>query len=161
MKNSNKRGTILLVTGFLSCLALSVQAKTAREVSFDMPSLSTVETGYVRLEWSRAVSEEEVSIPWYELQQSSHEDFSDPVHIYHGPDRASFVSGLSEGKHYFRVRLNVKDENIKGAWSESAVVQVKYQSMALAWTLFGTGSAVFLCTAMVILFGTRKFSREN
>jgi len=91
----------------------------------------------------------------YELQSANSRDF-DPADVeYRGPDRASFISGLENGTYFYRVRA--KD----GLWSDVLLLEVKHQSLQLAFTLFGLGAIVFFLTVWVVVSGARKVQSEQ
>jgi len=86
----------------------------------------------------------------HQLQYDTDADFSDPLVWHEGADTESFISGLEDGEHYFRVRSREADEEAWGPWSATLTVEVDRQSLTLAWSLFGVGSAMFLCIAAFI-----------
>jgi hypothetical protein len=101
--------------------------------------------GHVRLEWL-------ASGPGavYEIQQAETPYFENPKSIYKGPDLGTFVSGLRNGKYYYRVRTE------GGDWSDTLELDVKHHSLRLAYILSGLGAIVFLLTVWVVLRGTSK-----
>ncbi len=101
-------------------------------------------SGHTKLEWTQGDGGP------YELQYATDDAFSDAKIVYSGLDRASFISGLPEGKHHYRIR----GEN--SPWSAPLIVNVQYQSMQLAFSLFGTGAVVFLLTVLVVVKGARE-----
>jgi hypothetical protein len=100
------------------------------------------EDGHIKIEWDMPVAHAEV-----ELQQAKSEDFSDATIIYHGPDNATFISGLEDGTYYYRIR------KVDGSWSDFIRVDVKHHSLSLAISLFVAGSIVFLLTVWVVVKG--------
>lgn len=100
----------------------------------------------------------------YELQHSDFADFSKKDIFYRGPDRASFVSGLKQGKHYFRVRVitpGVDSKNMQTPWSQVHIVKVKYHSWTLTWILFFTGAFIFFVLVGLLIWGTKKAHRNQ
>jgi len=83
----------------------------------------------------------------HQLQYDTDADFSDPLVWHEGADTESFISGLENGEHYFRVRSKETDERAWGPWSATLTVVVDRQSLRLAWSLFGVGGLMFLCVA--------------
>lgn len=103
--------------------------------------------GHARLEWSGSQPD-----LLYHLQSSRDAAFSDPLERYRGRETASFLSGLGDGTHHFRVRARREASARWGPWSELVTVEVRHQSMTLAWALFGVGGLLFLLTAGFILY---------
>jgi hypothetical protein len=136
----------LLLTFELLLLANSPSLQSKPSATFDFDSsIITAQDGYIQIIWSGS-SEYEM----FELQQSQDPNFTTEKTIYLGPDRASFVSGLSEGSHFFRVRSE------GGPWSETLEVRAKHQSIKLAYWLMLIGSIVFLATCAVVISGARQ-----
>jgi len=77
---------------------------------------------------------------------------------YEGRDRVSFISGLETGTHAFRVRARVGEEGEWGPWSEPVSLEVKHQSLALAWSLFFTGLVLFACIVTFVVTQARVAS---
>jgi hypothetical protein len=75
--------------------------------------------------------------------------------MYHGPDRASFISGLNNGTYYYRVKSEDSD------WSKTLVVEVKHHSLRLAMILFAVGGVVFLLTVAVVVEGTFRTKKTT
>ena len=108
------------------------------------------------MEWSAGEGRYE-----YQLQSVSTASFASPVPRYEGRDKASFISGLEDGVHYFRVRARPPDTHTWGEWSDPATVSVKHHSMTLAWILFGAGAVVFAATAAFVIFHAIRASRAE
>lgn len=103
--------------------------------------------GYIKLFWLSDSNDGE-----YELQRSDSPQFDQPITIYKGPDRASFISGLKDGEYFYRVRAE------GGVWSTPLKVTVQHPSMNLAFTLSSIGLIVFLITVIVVIRGAAKYS---
>jgi len=131
--------------GLVIALILLPAFVVAEEVEFTSEA-SVIESnsGHIKLEWEAEMD------TIFELQRAPTRHFSEPTISYKGPDRASFISGLEEGEYYYRVRT------AGGAWSEPLLIRVRYQSMTLAFTLFGLGGIVFLLTVLVVIRGVRQ-----
>ena len=105
-----------------------------------------------------STSEGHVSLKWqadrkgvqYELQQSDNPQFTDPVRLYLGADSSSFLSGLIDGRYFFRVRARHLKDGAWGSWSTPIQLACKHHSMSLAWTLFATGGLLFLSIAVFV-----------
>lgn len=100
--------------------------------------------GHLKLEWD---APDNIKV---EVQKSESKDFENPTVIYKGIDRASFISGLENGDHFFRV----KEEG--GSWSSTLTIHVKHQSLQLAFTLFTLGAVVFILTVLVVVKGSYR-----
>ncbi len=111
---------------------------------------------HIILTWS--ISEEDERDPAafsYRLERAASPDFSDSRMLYEGRDRASFRAGLAEGSYFYRVRATDEAGNA-GVWSRPLHLEVAYQSMRLALSLFAVGAVVFLATLVLIIAGARK-----
>ena len=133
----------------------------APDVSFRHGEAISAPEGWVVLEWSPAGA----APGWrpgegieFVLQQAVDGGFADAQVRYQGPDTASFVSGLSEGGHLFRVRS--RTEEADGRWSAVQRVEVEYVSHRQVFLLMGMGAVVFLATVTAITMGHRRSVRE-
>jgi hypothetical protein len=108
------------------------------------------DNGAFTLSWEKAPEAKVV------VEQAPSADFSEALVIYSGTDRATVVTGLREGRHYFRIRL----ENAP-AWSEPLVLRVEFVSKATLRLLLAIGAVVVLATVGVIIFGFLKDRREG
>lgn len=106
--------------------------------------------GWLVLSWKPSADEEPTG---YELQRSGEADFADATLQYGGPDVATFISGLPEGKHYFRIRP-VADDGTFGAWSETLAVDVVFVSRRTVLVLMLTGMLVLILTVGAIVAGS-------
>lgn len=100
--------------------------------------------GHLKLEWD---APDDVKV---EVQKSDSKDFKNPSVLYKGIDRASFISGLENGDHFFRIR----EEG--GSWSPTLTIHVKHQSLQLAFILFALGAVVFILTVLVVVKGSYR-----
>lgn len=110
---------------------------------------SVSDNGTVTLRWEKAPAAA------IELQQSSDEDFGDPVTRYQGTDPGSVITGLPEGVHYFRIR-----ETASGEWSQALAMRVEFFPRAKLWAILSLGAAVVLATIATILAGHLKHRKE-
>jgi hypothetical protein len=155
----------------LSLLTLP-SARAEVSVSFGGPKQESVKAGYLQLEWhwqrsnepdsssSQGNDKTKQALPQKWLYQLQRDDesraFSEATTVYRGKDAASFVSGLSEGKHHYRVRIiNAKGQKVS-PWSQSKTVIVDYHSWTLTWILFATGGIIFLILVTLLILGSRK-----
>ncbi len=162
------RVALFLILAFVSIDILSsLESGDPQKQIFFHDTAKKVSAGYAQLKWKLSESafqnhkqnkKTTNSQPiQYILQQSSLPDFSHNKTIYRGPDRASFVSGLSEGTHFFRVRAYHPDSSKnKTSWSNSHSIEVSYHSWALTWTLFFMGAFLFIVLVVLLIIGSRK-----
>lgn len=109
----------------------------------------TATAGYYRLNWESADIDLVI-----ELQQADNPAFTDAELRYRGRDTASVVSGMQDGKWYYRAR-SVTDSNIS-PWSDTVAVKVAHHSLPRAWLFFGLGALVFAATLLLIIRGTEQ-----
>jgi hypothetical protein len=120
--------------------------------------------GHVQLAWEPAPGSDADGVVWhYELQESMVPDFSDDVLLrYAGPQQATFVSGLADGQHYFRLRQRPEgEEQGWSSWSEPLEVVFKTHPMALAWTLFGTGGLLVAAVVVFLVVASARTRNET
>lgn len=131
--------------GWLAALlSVTLCAATAFAAAQAPPALDgDPRGGYVRISWPRQGSS-------FQLQQASHGDFRDAASRYEGPHTSTVISGLTDGRYFYRVRHRLPDGNWS-AWSQSAEFHVRHHSLLLAGSLFGLGAVVFGATALFVL----------
>jgi hypothetical protein len=136
-------------------------AEDLQPPTFENAPEVTSESGYVKLSWEwNHPSSLKNEFYEFELQQSKTEGFENVTTLYRGPDFATFLSGLENGKYYHRVRVLSKDG--KGSdWSNPVMVEIRHHSRQLAFTLFGLGAIVFLVTVGIVIQGSRSISRNR
>lgn len=122
---------------------------------FTQPLQITTDSGHTRLNWSLSNIQLENSSIEFELQKSNSSSFESPIIIYKGPDTASFVSGLPNGIHYYRVRSIDSNQNTS-AWSDPVEITVQHHSLQLAFALFAVGLIVFAATVFVVVKGSKQ-----
>ena len=88
----------------------------------------------------------------FDLQRATKKDFSGARTFYRGPDRATYISGLSDGTYYYRIR-EIRPDGLSSMWSPPVEVIVEHHSLNLAFTLFGIGAVVFVMTVFVVVRG--------
>ncbi len=118
-------------------------------------SINFAQSGSIKLTWQSTGDDGIVAGFDFVLEEATSPDFVDARTYYHGPDLATYISGLPEGTYYYRVRL----QNSAGGtseWSRPIVVEVEHQSLSLAWFLFAVGGLVFALTVFVVVSGTRN-----
>ncbi|MBS1257420.1 MAG: hypothetical protein MAG551_00464 [Candidatus Scalindua arabica] len=118
----------------------------AQALAFQGNPLVESNTGYTRLSWGRLENME------FELQQSSSRSFNDVLSIYKGRDNTVFVSGLNNGRYFYRVRL-LNDKLSQNSWSEIKELKVAHHSIKTALFLFLLGFTAFTFIIFVISKG--------
>jgi hypothetical protein len=118
-------------------------------------STTYTNSGSIKLTWeSRATNTDEENTT-FELERATQPDFADASPYYTGPDLATYISGLANGKYYFRIR-EIAPNGKMSAWSAPVEVVVEHHSLSLAFTLFGIGGLVFILTVFVVLRGANR-----
>ena len=76
--------------------------------------------------------------------------------VYEGSQDATTVSGRPAGEYVYRVGV-VRDGGV--SWADACTVTVAPPSLALAFTFFGMGLAVFASLLVVVVRGHRAHRR--
>ena len=124
--------------------------------------------GAVRVAWSLAPSSGAASSDGaltgepveFELQHAPTARFAAPMTRYRGPQRATVLTGLRDGEHWFRFRVLGDAPRAPGPWSEPVRFTVRHHSIATATTLFGLGAVVFAATALFLWHEDRRHRRD-
>ena len=95
----------------------------------------------------------------FQVEQAEDPAFSDTRLRYEGPDLATYISGLPEGTHHYRVRT-VSDQE-EGPWSETLKIKVEFVSKNLVITLFLLGTIVFVATFWAIWRGHSQYADSS
>ena len=111
---------------------------------------SVSDNGAVHLDWEKPDESDVV------VEQSASDDFEDAFVRYEGPDVGSFITGLAEGVHYFRVREAGDSE-----WSKTVTVTVKFFPRGKLYLILGIGAVVVLATIGTIIFGHLNTKNEE
>ncbi|MCG5501703.1 hypothetical protein [Ectothiorhodospira lacustris] len=106
--------------------------------------------GYYQLRWGMTGADGAV----YRLEESRSMDFSEPQVLYEGADRATVISGRSDGTFHYRVQATLADD-ARSDWSPPLTVEVRHHALYQALALFGVGAFVFLATIALIVTGRR------
>lgn len=138
-----------LVASLVAALAPTALAAAPR---FAGSIPDTAEAGHVTLSWEGVKLKAGET---YEVEHSTMPSFDNKRRIFEGRDESSFVSGLPNGAHYFRVRVRAEDGQT-GPWSKPHKVIVKHHSLGLSFGLFGLGAVVFALTVAFVV--TNGFS---
>jgi hypothetical protein len=113
--------------------------------------------GQITLEWG----EKDLGLI-FEVQSARTMEFDAPVIRYHGPDVVTYLSGLENGDHFFRVRGRQADSDVWGPWSGIVHLESEHHSMAFAWMMFSIGAVMFLAiTLFVVVNAGRSFEPEE
>ncbi len=135
------------------------EAFEARKAEHSGKPVVDTSDGTVKLVWGDQAevleTVDESSLPLFELQQGGDESFSDAVVRFRGTDVESYVSGLPEGSHYFRVR------QADGEWSVPMEVTVTFIDRHHLFFLLAIGFAVASSTAGAIIFGYLKHRHDS
>lgn len=125
--------------------------------AFDNDPSNFTNSGSIKLTWSPGDVDADNSDIQFELQRATSSDFADARPCYHGPDRATYISGLADGDYYFRLREYISG-GAHSEWSQPVEVKVEHHSLNLAFTLFGIGGLVFALTLIVVVRGAARTS---
>lgn len=129
---------LVALAGFFILLAVPFGMLAA---AFVIPEENSVvsEDGTLQLEWEGSGADAS-----FRIERSKNPEFLDPSLVYQGPDTATFVSGLTEGDHYFRLREGDR------TWSDGALrVRVEFVSQNLVTVLLCAGT---LCLTLLVFF---------
>jgi hypothetical protein len=125
--------------------------------SFLGAELQSTSEGHATLSWTLpAESGPEGTELRFELEQSNDPAFTNHRLRYEGPGRSVFVSGLLEGRTYYRVRSRSSGA-VPGPWSDPLVVEVSYPGRGQVLLLLAVGCVVFVCTAAAIVTGRLRY----
>jgi hypothetical protein len=141
----------VVVLGILGPSSLAEELPQAEFIN--EPNLTTNE-GHISLEWSG-----DGDLLVYELQGARKPEFLDPMKLYKGGDTTSFLSGLADGQHFFRVRARTSGSGAWGPWSQTVELVCEHHSMTLAWSLFASGGALFLLIVLFVGINARYLDR--
>lgn len=112
-------------------------------------------SGSIKLSWRSEATDTDAENAEFTLERATQADFSDAKLYYHGPDLATYISGLANGRYYFRIR-EIGKSGMESAWSPPVEVVVEHHSLSLAFALFGIGGLVFILTVLVVLRGASR-----
>lgn len=130
--------TLLLLSSFLTRAAQPI---------LSLENGSNPEQGIIKLHWGYPESDSQE----FELQQAISTDFKTFSSVYHGSDRATFISGLADGNYHYRVYHPATE-----TYSEVLSVEVKHHPLSLAFTMLGLGAVVFIFTVVYLIKGRQK-----
>jgi len=130
--------TKLFIALFLFFFPLLSQSAASLRVADDGLS-----AGYVTLAWDND-NKETIAI-----EQSMGNGWKT---IYQGLDKATTLSGLSDGDYFFRLK------HADGSYSNQISLEVKHHTRAKAFGFFGLGAFMFVILLIMIFRGTRNGS---
>ena len=90
----------------------------------------------------------------FELIYSRSPDFQNSRVHYRGPDRSTTITGLTEGEHFYRIRV-VSPGASASEWSGPFTVKVQYPSKTAVGILMALGLMAFIATVTAVLVGHR------
>jgi hypothetical protein len=117
----------------------AVLAATPPHFASAAPLLS--DTGHALIEWE---AKEAIT-----LEIAGNANFADARTLYQGTNKAFFISGLTDGDYYLRLRV------ADGAKTEPLLLEVRHQSLQRALWLALLGAVVTIAVVVTILKGTR------
>ncbi|WP_242467178.1 hypothetical protein [Ectothiorhodospira shaposhnikovii] len=135
----------------LSAVLLLPSPTLAQNVPTLDSTTQTARAGYYQLRWGM----EDADGAIYRLEESRSADFQTAQILYEGADRATVISGRSDGTFHYRVQATLPDTT-RSPWSSPLTVEVAHHSLLQALTLFVIGAVVFLATLALIVTGTRR-----
>lgn len=122
----------------------------------DLPAVNETNSGRIEIVWRIEHNPDDLDSVIYELQEAGDSLFATSKVKYKGPDLATYVSGLANGRYYYRVRSFNKTRDQYSDWSPTVLVKVQHHSLGLAFTLFSIGAVVFILTVLVVVVGAYK-----
>ena len=131
----------------LSVVVLPLPALSA-EVHLESSS-DRATAGFFRLSWAPVQIDDADGLE-YQLQVSSDAEFSQPGHVYQGPDLARVISGKSDADYYYRIRA-IKDSETMTGWSDSIKVTVAHHPLSRAAMFFVAGAIIFVSLLVFII----------
>ncbi len=133
---------------FVLLITLSSQSPAASPFSLHADPTDSSD-GTVTLSWSAADGEQVY------IERGIDAGFVHPVVIYRGTDSASVITGLTDGRYFFRGRLE-RDGTPLSDWSKPVSVTVTHHSLNRALLFFALGAVVFLATLLLVIYGARR-----
>jgi hypothetical protein len=137
---------VFILLGFFSIQVFANEVLP--EIKADQ-SIST--SGYFQLSWHLESAGKGSQVNQFIVQQSRSKDFEKSNILYQGSDTASLISGLPDGKYFYRVQ-----KQGQAGWSNVVQVDVQHHSLGTAVQFFFAGLLVFIATLFMILKGVRQ-----
>ncbi len=138
---------VRVALGFLMAVLTTAHAAQAQpSARFSNEPVVTSSEGHATLRWFA-----DAPADVFRLEYDTSPGFDDARVWCEGPATQTFVSGLEQGPHHYRVRAGTED-GTWGAWSSSTVINVERQSLRLAWWLFGVGAVLFTCIVAFVVW---------
>ncbi len=125
----------------------------SEQVEFTSKFPNEIKVGHALLKWSSDSKNDDTLL--FTVEKSATEDFQSAQQIYQGNETSTFLSGLSDGKYYFRV----KSQN--SSWSSPINLTVVHYSQSFALSLFGLGLLSFIGIVIVIFLGNRADTKAS
>ena len=146
---SPRIGNLLLPALLLLGVLPALKAGAAETQLQTDQAISTA--GYFHLTWKAKNPDVPGLDDEYVVEQSRTPTFEKTRILYRGSEKASLISGLSDGLYYYRVRQKHETN-----WSKPIRVEVRHHSLATALQFFGLGLLVFMLTLLTILRGIKQ-----
>jgi hypothetical protein len=94
------------------------------------------------------------------VERATAPDFEEPKVVYAGKDDRTYISGLSAGRYYFRVRLDGEVDSLFKTPPPALIVKIEYQPLGRVFVMMAFGGLTFIATIIIILIGTLCFRRQ-
>lgn len=143
--------SILLIIYTVSTIGALVSSVFAKPLTPDVDVEGDSAAGHLTLKWKTTPP---LPAGEFWVQKAKTEDFRDPIDLYRGSQKSSFISGLPDGTWYFRVRYRPQQTEAWSPWSDPCSFTVQHHSLRLALFLFAVGACVFV--AMITFMATAQ-----
>lgn len=152
----------LLAALALCCLLLASRPLCAQAAtpSFEGKAVEESANGSIALAW-KLPSEEVPEGTQFELQHASSPNFEGARTLGPHPDTGTFLSGLADGSHHFRVRARTGSSDTWSAWSSPKELKVAHHPRGRALGFAAMGAVVFALTLGMILVGNARSKRPE
>jgi len=107
--------------------------------------------GYYQLKWQATDTDVR-----FQIEEADNPAFDDAHELYLGRDRATVVTGRSDGTYYYRARIVAVDGS-PGSWSDTVKVEIDHHPLSRALGFFSVGAIVFIAILVAILIGNRRY----
>jgi hypothetical protein len=114
--------------------------------------------GHVTVAWSAPSAGDAPLV--FQLEEAASQTFDPSSLRYEGRQQSSVISGLPDGKRFFRARARQSD-GAWGPWSDTYIFRTRHHSLALASSLFAIGAVAFGLTAAFVVGGARNARRTS
>lgn len=122
---------------------------------------AALDAGYTSLAWAVGDDKDNAQQWRFQIDRARDATFDGPESRDVGTDTQTFLSGLEDGDHYFRVRARATVDGAWGPWSSAVIVPVEHHSLTAAWRLFAAGAVLFGTTVVCIIVGATRGAPEE